>query len=75
MVLSLIRQESAFDAGAISRAGARGLMQIMPATAKLVARQEKVAYSKQALTTDSAYNMTLGQAYLARLGSGKAARK
>ncbi|MGO1117311.1 lytic transglycosylase domain-containing protein [Rhodovibrionaceae bacterium A322] len=67
LVLSLIRQESAFDSKAVSRAGARGLMQIMPATAKLVARQEKLSYSKQALTKDSIYNVTLGTAYLARL--------
>tara|TARA_R110002072_G_scaffold49863_31_gene135096 strand:- start:6022 stop:8151 length:2130 start_codon:yes stop_codon:yes gene_type:complete len=67
LVLSLIRQESAFDSAAISHAGARGLMQIMPATAKQVARREKLTYSKAALTTDDAYNLSLGQSYLARL--------
>ncbi len=64
LILAMIRQESAFRAHARSRAGARGLMQIMPATGKKVARQLGIPYSRRRLTTDADYNMRLGQAYL-----------
>ncbi|MGY8999935.1 MAG: lytic transglycosylase domain-containing protein [Rhodospirillales bacterium] len=64
---ALIRQESAFNNKAVSHAGARGLMQIMPATAKLVAKKSKLPYVLQSLTTDKAYNLRLGQAYLTGL--------
>ena len=67
LVLAVIRQESAFYDGAISRAGARGLMQIMPATARRVARQIKVRYSRKKLLNDPEYNLRLGRAYLADL--------
>jgi soluble lytic murein transglycosylase len=67
LVLAVIRQESAFYDGAISRAGARGLMQIMPATARRVARQIKVRYSRKKLLSDPEYNLRLGRAYLADL--------
>jgi len=67
LVLAVIRQESAFYDGAISRAGARGLMQIMPATARRVARQIKVRYSRKKLLSDPEYNLRLGRAYLAGL--------
>lgn len=67
LVLAMIRQESAFFVGAKSHANARGLMQILPRTAKRVARSLKIAYSKSRLTSDPAYNMTLGQSYLAGL--------
>ena len=66
-VLALIRQESAFRVNAISPAGARGLMQLMPRTAKNVSRSVRLRYSKPRLTRDPNYNMTLGQAYLAEL--------
>jgi len=65
--LAVIRQESAFDAAAVSPAGARGLMQLMPATARRVARQEGVRYVRDRLTRDPAYNLRLGGAYLAGL--------
>lgn len=42
LLLAIIRQESAFDERALSRAGARGLMQIMPATGRLLARQARL---------------------------------
>ncbi|MDH3231827.1 MAG: lytic transglycosylase domain-containing protein, partial [Alphaproteobacteria bacterium] len=62
---ALIRQESAFDVSARSRAGARGLMQLMPATAKRVARKLKVeGHSTARLTSDPDHNVTLGGAYL-----------
>ncbi len=64
---ALTRQESEFNAGAVSPAGARGLMQLMPATARLVASQNKVKYELPRLTTDPAYNVQLGAAFLNRL--------
>jgi soluble lytic murein transglycosylase len=67
LVLALIRQESAFDRRAVSRAGARGLMQLMPATAHRVARKIKLPYQRARLTEDTAYNMRLGRAYLTQL--------
>ena len=67
LVLAVIRQESAFYKGAVSRAGARGLMQLMPRTAKRVARRIKVRYSRKKLLTDPEYNLRLGRAYLSDL--------
>ena len=67
LVMAIIRQESAFYVRAKSHANARGLMQIMPRTARKVARGLKIRYSKKRLTSDPDYNMTLGQAYLAGL--------
>ena len=67
LVLGIIRQESAFDVAAVSSAGARGLMQLLPGTAKGVAKQAGVKFAQQRLTTDSHYNVTLGRAYLDEL--------
>ena len=66
-ILSLIRQESEFDMRANSHVGAQGLMQIMPYTAKLVAKQAKLPYSKSRLTSDPEYNINLGSHYIAGL--------
>ena len=66
-ILSLIRQESEFDMTANSHAGAQGLMQLMPYTAKLVSKQAKLPYSKSRLTTDPEYNINLGSHYIAGL--------
>ena len=66
-ILSIIRQESEFDMKANSSAGARGLMQLMTYTAKLVAKQAKLPYSKSRLTTDPEYNINLGSHYIAGL--------
>ena len=63
----IIRQESAFDQYAQSHAGALGLMQLMPATAQDTARGLKIGYSKDRLTRDPAYNMTLGSAYIGQM--------
>ena len=67
LILSIIRQESEFDLSANSHAGAKGLMQLMPYTAKLVAKQAKLPYSKSRLTTDPEYNINLGSHYIAGL--------
>ena len=64
LVLAIIRQESAFDEGAVSRAGARGLMQLMPATARQVAARAGLPYARARLTQDPAFNLRLGQLYL-----------
>ena len=66
-ILSIIRQESEFDLSANSHAGAKGLMQLMPYTAKLVAKQAKLPYSKSRLTIDPEYNINLGSHYIAGL--------
>ena len=62
--LAIARQESNFDVGIVSPAGARGLMQLMPATARQVARQLGEPTSEALLTTDPNHNMRLGTAYL-----------
>ncbi|WP_440907931.1 lytic transglycosylase domain-containing protein [Candidatus Pelagibacter sp.] len=67
LILSIIRQESEFDLEANSHAGAKGLMQLMPYTAKLVSKQAKLPYSKSRLTTDPEYNINLGSHYIAGL--------
>lgn len=66
-VLALIRQESQFRTDAKSPVGARGLMQLMPRTARNVSKSAKLRYSSRRLTKDPNYNMTLGQVYLSRL--------
>ncbi len=68
LALGLIRQESNFNTEALSPVGARGLMQIMPATAASVAhRLGDTKVNLMALSTDPAYNMRLGTAYLGGL--------
>jgi len=67
LILALVRQESSFETDAESPAGARGLTQVMPRTAKAMARQLGVRYAKGRLTDDGDYNLRLGRAYLARL--------
>lgn len=64
---AIARQESTFNVEAVSRAGARGLMQLMPATARKQAGEVQLAYTPARLTRDAAYNATLGSAYLAGL--------
>jgi len=67
LVLAVIRQESEFDQRADSHAGAKGLMQLMTYTAKLVSKQAKLSYSKSKLKNDPQYNIKLGSYYLAGL--------
>jgi len=66
LILAVIRQESEFDEEATSYVGARGLMQIMTYTAKIIAKQAKLPYSKNKLKNPD-YNIKLGSYYLAGL--------
>ncbi len=63
----IARQESLFDATAGSHVGAKGLMQLMPATAREVSGQLGLRYTSNRLTQDPTYNVKLGSAYLAGL--------
>ena len=63
MIHAIIRQESEFDSKANSYAGARGMMQLMKYTAKIVAKQSKLPYSISGLTDDPIYNIKLGSYY------------
>jgi len=67
LILSLIRQESEFNHEAISWAGARGLMQLMPRTAHRTARSIKVKYDRRALTRDPDYNLMIGTSHVVEL--------
>jgi soluble lytic murein transglycosylase len=64
LVLAVTRQESAFEREAVSKSGARGLMQLMPATAHQIAKSRQLPYSADRLLTDGRYNISLGRAYL-----------
>ena len=66
LVHALSRQESEFNAAAKSPVGASGLMQLMPATARMVAKQYNVKFSADQLT-NAAYNTQLGEAHLRQL--------
>lgn len=64
LVLAMTRQESGFDQSAVSRAGALGMMQLMPATAKNLAKTLEMPFSQKRLLSDRRYNIILGRAYL-----------
>ncbi len=68
-VFGITRQESGFDPRVASGVGARGMMQIMPATARSVAKRIGVAYDPDRLS-DPDYNMRLGSAYLGHMING-----
>lgn len=63
----IMRQESSFDRGAVSSAGARGMMQLMPATAAIEARRIGVPYNGARLIDDPDYNVLIGSAHLSGL--------
>jgi len=63
----IIRQESSFDRAAVSHAGARGMMQLMPGTAREVAGRMGLPYSHERLTSDPSYNISLGTSYVATM--------
>ena len=64
LAYAIARQESAFNPAAVSPANARGLLQLLPGTAQGVAKRYGLAYSRDRLTSDAAYNATLGAHYL-----------
>jgi soluble lytic murein transglycosylase len=67
LTLGVMRQESSFDPGVVSPAGARGLMQLMPGTAALVGKKRGLTPNLPALTTEPALNILLGSSYLGEL--------
>ena len=67
LLRGVVRQESIFDAHARSRAGAMGLMQLMPATAKSLAKSVLRTRYQNAFLYDPGVNAALGAAYLRRL--------
>ncbi len=66
VVLGMVRQESGFDVGATSRAGARGLLQLMPATARETARKMGLPYSTARLS-EPEFNLAVGTHYFAHV--------
>jgi soluble lytic murein transglycosylase len=67
LILAIVRQESAFSTDAQSSVGARGLMQLMPATAAQIAKKLELPFSLPRLSTDGIYNMLLGRSYIERM--------
>ncbi len=67
LVHGITRQESSFDKAAVSHAGARGMMQLMPGTAREQAGKMGLGYDYGRLTSDPSYNVMLGSAYFQRL--------
>jgi soluble lytic murein transglycosylase len=67
LLFAVIRQESGFDVDAVSPAGARGLMQLMPATASFISGKLGEPFSMPRLTMDGLYNIALGRGYLQQM--------
>ena len=67
LALAVTRQESSFNAAAVSSSGALGLMQLLPGTARDVAGQLGVPFIQDKLTRDPAYNVQLGSQYLTEM--------
>jgi len=64
LILGLARQETEFDTGIISGAGARGILQVMKGTARHVCRKYRIKCSYHRLHSDPAYNTMIGSAYI-----------
>lgn len=67
LVMGLTRQESEFDPEAMSHAGARGLMQLMPATASMTARRHRISYGSKGDLLTPSVNLQLGMAHVSDL--------
>ncbi|MEO9600420.1 transglycosylase SLT domain-containing protein [Parasphingorhabdus sp.] len=67
LIHAITRQESQFAQGAISHAGARGLMQLMPGTAREQSGKANLSYRLSSLTGDPQYNIRLGSGYIQRM--------
>ena len=67
LIAALIREESRFDPSAVSRAGARGLMQLMPSTARRLKKGAGVYYRNNSELQDAEINILLGAHYLSQL--------
>lgn len=67
MIHAISRQESQFAANAVSHAGARGLMQLMPGTAREQAGKIGLAYDPALVMGDASYNLRLGEGYIQRM--------
>ena len=67
LALAIARRESEFDFGVTSGAGAEGLMQLMPGTARDVAGDLGLKHNRSKVLSDWRYNATLGSEYLAQL--------
>jgi len=67
LLFALMRQESAFNVRAKSKAGARGLMQLMPRTASFIARDNRIHRSRREFLFQPEFNIELGQKYVLHL--------
>jgi len=67
LVHAIVKQESGFAPTAVSQVGAIGFMQLMPGTAKLVAKDIGIPYDKAKLSSDIKYNVRLGSHYIKKL--------
>lgn len=66
-VAAVVREESSYDPRARSRVGARGLMQLMPDTARPLARQQGLAFREGELLDEPGANLDLGSAFIGQL--------